>query len=183
MKGEPMKRMITAFVLLVAVAMAVGCGRADNAQAAGADAIRNLDSRWNADYAAKDTETLLGYYADDAVLMGPGMAPAMGRESIRQTLRAMVTDPALTLKFRPARIEVAQSGEIAYSQGAYAMTMTDAKTRQVVRTTAATHQVPPSARGTGRGSWTLRPRKWLLATQFDHVPVFLTNHPARRSAQ
>ncbi len=133
MKGEPMKRMITAFVLLVAVAMAVGCGRADNAQAAGADAIRNLESRWNADYAAKDTETLLGYYADDAVLMGPGMAPAMGRESIRQTLRAMVTDPALTLKFRPARIEVAQSGEIAYSQGAYAMTMTDAKTRQVVQ--------------------------------------------------
>ena len=65
--------------------------------------------------------------------MGPGMAPAMGRESIRQTLRAMVTDPALTLKFRPARIEVAQSGEIAYSQGAYAMTMTDAKTRQVVQ--------------------------------------------------
>jgi ketosteroid isomerase-like protein len=38
----------------------------------------------------------------------------------------------MTLKFQAARVEVAKSGDQAYTQGSYAMTMTDPASKQVV---------------------------------------------------
>jgi ketosteroid isomerase-like protein len=44
----------------------------------------------------------------------------------------MVADPALSLKFHTARVEVAKSGDVAYTQGAYTMTVTDPNTKQLI---------------------------------------------------
>jgi ketosteroid isomerase-like protein len=44
---------------------------------------------------------------------------------IRATLKQMVADPALPLKFTAAKIDVARSGDLGYTRGAYVLTMTD----------------------------------------------------------
>jgi len=87
-------------------------------------ALKDNETQWNKDFAAKDVEKLVGHYADDAVLMSPGMPAAVGKDAIRKLLSGMTSDSALNLSFTNSKIEVASSGEMAYTQGSYTMTMT-----------------------------------------------------------
>ena len=112
-------------------ALAVGCQRNMNTRV-DAEAIRDMETKWNQDYAARDVDRIASHYTDDAVLLAPGMAPSVGIHEIRKLLAAMIADPALSLKFSAARIDVAGSGDLAYSQGSYLMTMTDPRTNRVV---------------------------------------------------
>ena len=59
-------------------------------------------------------------------------APAAGKDAIHTLISQMVTDPALTLKFQSSKVDAAKSGDWAYSQGSYTMTMTDANTKKVM---------------------------------------------------
>jgi uncharacterized protein (TIGR02246 family) len=95
-------------------------------------AIQADETQWNQDYAAKDQDKIVAHYADDAVLMVPGMPSLSGREAIRGALKQMISDPALALKFQTSRVEVAKSGDVAYVQGAYTLAVTDPATRQVI---------------------------------------------------
>ena len=126
-----MKRWMTLAWVTMAIAMVLGCNRGRDT-AADAQAIQDTEKQWNQDYVMKDADKLAAYYADDAVLMAPGMAPSVGRESIRATLRQLVADPALSLRFSSAKIDVAESGDLGYTRGAYVMTMTDPQTKKVI---------------------------------------------------
>lgn len=95
-------------------------------------ALQENEAQWNDDFVSKDANRLVAHYADDAVLMSPGMAPAIGADAIRNTLKKMVADPALSLKFHPSKIEVAKAGDLAYTQGSYIVSFTDPQTRQVM---------------------------------------------------
>jgi uncharacterized protein (TIGR02246 family) len=81
---------------------------------------------------SKDVEKLAAHYADNAVLMAPGMPPSSGKDAIRKTLAGMLTDPALSLKFQASRVEVSKSGDLGYTQGSYTMTVTDPNSKQVI---------------------------------------------------
>jgi len=95
-------------------------------------AIKDTEAQWNRDFIAKDSAKLTAHYAADAVLMAPGMASSSGHDAISKTLTEMLSDPALTLKFQSSKVEVAKSGDVAYTQGDYTMDMTDPKTKQVI---------------------------------------------------
>jgi len=127
-----MKRIMTICFATALVLMAAACNRTADLQSDGAQAILNTETQWNKDYLSRDPEKLMTYYADDAVLMPPGLPPSVGKDSIRDLMKGMASDPALTLKFHAARIEIARSGDIGYSQGSYTMTMTDPHTKKVV---------------------------------------------------
>jgi len=74
----------------------------------------------------------VAHYADDAIVMTPGMPPSSGKDTIRNTMKQMVSDPAMSLKFQSSKVEVAKSGDVAYTQGSYTMVMTDPQTKQVI---------------------------------------------------
>ena len=112
--------------------MTAACNQAPDTHDADVQAIKTLETTWNQDYAGKSPDKLAAYYADDAVLMAPGMAPASGKDAIHTMIGQMITDPALSLKFQASKVDAAKSGDFAYSQGAYTMTMTDPNTKQVI---------------------------------------------------
>jgi len=95
-------------------------------------AIQDNETQWVADYATRDAAKITAHYAGDAVLMGPGMPRASGKDAIQKMITGMVSDPALSLKFLAARIDVATSGDLGYSQGTYTMAMTDPQTKKVI---------------------------------------------------
>ena len=97
-----------------------------------AQAIRDNEARWTREFALRDLDKMVAHYADDAVMMSPGFPAASGKEAIRSAMKQMLTDPAMSLKFTTARVEVAESGEMASSQGTYTFTMTDPDTRKPV---------------------------------------------------
>jgi len=125
-------------MLLAAAAGAAslaGCSqqaaKADPAQkAAVADQIRALEAGWNKDYANRDLNRAVGHYSGDGALMPAGMDRLDGPKAIRAGLEPLVKDPNFQISFRADRVEVAGSGDLAYTRGSYRMTMTDPKTKQ-----------------------------------------------------
>ena len=99
---------------------------------ADARALRDNETQWNQDWASKDTEKLLAHYADDAVLIAPGVPAASGKDAIRKAFQAMTADPALSLKFQASKVEVAKSGDVGYTQGSYTLAATDPTSKQII---------------------------------------------------
>src|SRR5579863_5786698 len=61
--------------------------------------IRDLESNWVKEAAAKDLEKSVGHYADDAVLMAPGGPAAKGKDAIHGAWKGMLDDPNFKLNF------------------------------------------------------------------------------------
>jgi len=98
---------------------------APDTREADAKAIRELESAWTKDINSHDAAKWAAYYADDAVLMIPGMKPMKGKAAILDGLKPFSADPNLSLNFTANTVEVAKSGDLAVTQGNYTMTMTD----------------------------------------------------------
>jgi len=126
-----MKRFATVCSVCAALMLAAGTlAAADNSGIV--QALKDLEAQWNKEIAAKDVEKSASHYTEDGTVMGPGMPASMGKAAIRQMFAGMVSDPAFSLKFHPTRVEVSKSGDLAYTQGAYTMTMTDPSTKHVM---------------------------------------------------
>jgi uncharacterized protein (TIGR02246 family) len=127
-----MKKMAALACAAVVASMMTACNQTANTHDADVQAIKDLETTWNQDYAGKSADKITSYYADDAVLMVPGMDAAVGKDAIHKIGEQMFADPALSLKFQATKVDAAKSGDMAYSQGSYTMTMTDPNTKQVV---------------------------------------------------
>lgn len=117
---------------MVAVLALAGCDQQQPAQTDTRAIQRQLqinEARWNKAYEDGDAEALAGMYADDAALANPGEQLVRGKDAIRKATAAFATDPNLKVAFAANRIQVAQSGDLAYSRGNYTMTMTNPETR------------------------------------------------------
>jgi len=89
------------------------------------DAIRDADQGWARVFAAKDLKASVEYCADDASFMAPNAPIAIGKEAIGKAFTFFFTFPELKINWRPNKIEVARSGELGYSSGAYEMSVKD----------------------------------------------------------
>jgi uncharacterized protein (TIGR02246 family) len=126
-----MTRLAAGAVAAVTLAALSGCAQPDTRDT-DTKAIKDLEIQWVRECAAKNADKVLAHYADGAVLMPPGMAASVGKDAIGKVLKEMVADPALSLKFQAGKVEVARSGDLAYSQGSYTMTATDPTSKRPV---------------------------------------------------
>ena len=125
-------RGFAAFSVLVLLLL-MGCNPpASDTRDADVKALKDNEAQWNLDYTSKDADKIAAHYADDAVLMIPGMPPRSGKDAIRTALQQMIADPALSLKFQPSKVEVAKSGDVAYTQGSYSLTVTDPDSKRAI---------------------------------------------------
>lgn len=88
------------------------------------------EEQWNRAFAKRDAEALAGFFADDAAMASPGEQLVRGKQSIREAVDAFAEDPNLNVSFRANRVQVARSGDLAYSRGQYMLTSTNPATNQ-----------------------------------------------------
>jgi uncharacterized protein (TIGR02246 family) len=107
--------------------------------AAAKKAIAATEKKWSDQFQAKpaDLEALLGYYADDAFFVAPGMKPANGSTEIRQAYANGLADPNFAISFASDKVDVASSGDLAYSRGHFTEKFTDPKSGQVMNTSGS----------------------------------------------
>lgn len=127
-----MKRIFVLYAATAIAFMVTACNQMPDTHDADVKAIQDNEAQWNQDYVSKDVDKITAHYADDAVLMAPGMPVSSGKDAIRNLGKQMFSDPALSLKFHASKVEVSKSGDLAYTQGSYTMTMTDPQTKQVM---------------------------------------------------
>jgi uncharacterized protein (TIGR02246 family) len=114
------------------VAALTACNQPSGNHDADVVAVKATEAQWNQDYAARDVDKIMDHYADDAVLMVPGTPISNGKAAIREGIKPMAADPAMALKFAASKVEVAKSGDTAWTQGSYTLTLTDPQTKQVI---------------------------------------------------
>jgi uncharacterized protein (TIGR02246 family) len=114
---------------LALLSFTVACQQADT-RAADESALKDLDAQWSKAAAAKDLETTVSYYADDAVLMPPN-APVAAGAAIRDFWKSMIASPGFAGGWKVTKAEVARSGDLAYLTGTYEMTENDASGKPV----------------------------------------------------
>jgi ketosteroid isomerase-like protein len=96
-------------------------------RAADEAAVRQTDENWNKAAQSKKVDDWVAFYSEDAVLLPPNDKKASGKESNRKVIADLLALPGLALSWEPAKVEVAQSGDLAYTQGSYQLTSTAAK--------------------------------------------------------
>jgi uncharacterized protein (TIGR02246 family) len=124
-----------AFAGAAALALLVG-GCQKQAAAVDPEAVKNAikadEKKWNDEFKAKDTESLVGHYAEDAYFVAPGVNPADGLTPIRKAYAGAMTDSAFSVSFASDKIDVAASGDMAYARGHFTDKFTDPKTGKVM---------------------------------------------------
>jgi uncharacterized protein (TIGR02246 family) len=132
MEAGNMKRIETLIGLTVLALMTAACNQLADTHDADVQAIKDTETQWNQDYAARDADKIVAHYADDAVLITPGMPASNGMNAIRTAMNGMLSDPTLSLKFQAAKVDVAKSGDLGFSEGSYTLTLTDPGSKQLV---------------------------------------------------
>ena len=82
-----------------------------------------LDSGWMRNVMAKNVDSLMTYYAPDAVSYGFGQ-PASGSDQIRALYTEMVKSTMSDPKINSNTISFSDDGTMAFDHGTYSMTMT-----------------------------------------------------------
>lgn len=90
------------------------------------DAIRQTVAAWSAAAGSRDLNKCVSFYTDDACVL-PFNAPiAVGKDQIRIVWSQLMSNPGYSLGFRPTKIEVAQSGDLAYEIGTFDLSLDQA---------------------------------------------------------
>ncbi len=82
-------------------------------------AVLVADQQWEKASEAKDVDKAVSFYADDGVMLEPGTPIVKGKDAIRQAWQRFFADPAFALTWRADAVQVAQSGDLAYTRGTF----------------------------------------------------------------
>ena len=90
-------------------------------------ALDSLNKVFLAAVAARDTDAVVGMYADDAQVLPAGMPRADGRDAIRALWVGMLSTPGLELNITGSTPIVTEAGDMVIDVGGYVMKSTGAK--------------------------------------------------------
>jgi uncharacterized protein (TIGR02246 family) len=121
------------WVSLALALFASGCGQQapPDTRAADEATIKDLDAQWSKTAGARDVDGTISYYADDASMLPPNAPIANGKAAIRADWAAFLV-PGSAVSWEANKVEVARSGDLAYTLGDYQSTMKDAQGKLVM---------------------------------------------------
>jgi len=125
-KMRYVKRWVMACVALGALVVVVGCNSAPAPAPtvdtkAAEEAVRKTDADWVTAAKTGKAEEWIAFYTDDAVVLPPNEKTVVGKDAIRKPIADMMALPELAISWAPTKVEVANSGELAYLHGTYQM--------------------------------------------------------------
>jgi uncharacterized protein (TIGR02246 family) len=138
-----MAKLTHRFALAGAAALAITVGGCEKEAKSGHDAgaikaaIAADEKAWQEELKSRDLEGLAGHYADDAVFASSGAPAANGSTEIRRFFANGLTDKNFQVTFASDKVDIAQSGDLAYSRGHFTEQYTDPKTGKVMTQTGS----------------------------------------------
>lgn len=92
-----------------------------NVESAEQRALMDADAAWAAAAEAADIDTILTFWADDAINYFPGMPPAVGKPAIETLVRENRGRGEFSLSWHATHAEVAATGDLGYTSGPFEM--------------------------------------------------------------
>ena len=90
---------------------------APDTRAADESAVRTADIDMAQQATNKNLDALVSYYAEDASMLPTNAPIVTGKEAIRAAWEKDLALPGFALSWQPIRVEVARSGDLAYTEG------------------------------------------------------------------
>jgi len=119
-------------VFLFALLLTEGCQQAGEvapgSHEADIKALREVELAEEQAFSSKNPEKWLSFFEDDATLLYPNMPAIVGKDNIRGYAKVVFADPAVTVQYQITGVDVAQSGDLGYTQGTVTSTTTDLRT-------------------------------------------------------
>jgi ketosteroid isomerase-like protein len=111
--------------LVVLPVLAAGCRSSGVDLEAEGEALMQLSRDWSTLVAKGDMESALGVWAEDAVVLAPGMPVFEGRESIRSYVEGAARIPGFQISWEPVSVHLSDCGDMAYMIERNAITVND----------------------------------------------------------
>jgi len=89
-------------------------------------AVRKSDADWAAAASTASVDAWMAFYAADAIVLLPDDQLASGKELLRHAVSRLLAQPHLSVAWRPIKVDVARSGDVAFLIGAYELRFVDA---------------------------------------------------------
>lgn len=122
-----MKMRHSALMMVYGVATFAFCsGVAVWGQAKSADAVQTADQDWLKVFAAKNVDKSVAFLDEKGAMLAPNSPIADGKEAVSKLLTGFFALPDLNVSWHVDRSDVARSGDLGYTSGAYEMTFNDA---------------------------------------------------------
>lgn len=115
----------SSILILLMVASALASAQTSRHATNPRDAIRKADQDWLRVFAAKDLTKSVDFVIAGGSVLAPNAPIATGHDAISKSFAGFFALPDLKIEWRPNKVEVARSGEMGYSTGAYHMTFKD----------------------------------------------------------
>ena len=106
-----MKNLIQSLALIIILS---SCQSEGIDQVAEADKLMELSRAWAKAAKDRDTEKVVTYWADDAVIMSPDEPSLKGKEAIRQMVDQSMQIPGFEVFWEPQEAHVSSSGDMGY---------------------------------------------------------------------
>jgi ketosteroid isomerase-like protein len=90
-------------------------------------AVRKTDAVWAATASTANVDAWMAFYAADAIGLLPDDQLTSGKEPLRQPVSRLLAQPHLAVEWRPGKVNVAQSGDLAFMTGAYELRFSDSR--------------------------------------------------------
>ncbi len=122
--GDRKTLALVGLALTLAIA---GCapGEKPDTRIADGEAVKKADEDWSKAAGTKSVDAWMAFYTDDAILLPPNTSVARDKESIRREIQGLLGLADVQVGWKVLKVEVAKSGELAYTHGEYEMTFKD----------------------------------------------------------
>ena len=88
-------------------------------------AVRKADTDWSNAAQSKNPDAWVAFYTDETVVLPPNDKLTSGKDNIRKVVGELLAMPGLVMSWQPTKVEVARSGDLAYSYGTYQVSFND----------------------------------------------------------
>jgi len=78
------------------------------------DKLIQLSKDWSDLAKTEDIDAIMEGWADDAVMMAPGLPPLKGKDAIREYVEEGMKIPGFSIRWEPLEVHVSNSGDMAY---------------------------------------------------------------------
>jgi uncharacterized protein (TIGR02246 family) len=103
-----------AMVLAAVPVLIAGCGGSKVDEGAEEAALMKISRDWSTMVGKGDMKGALDVWADDAVVMPPGMAEFQGKDAIREYVNKVFQLPGFHMSREPVSVHISDCGDMAY---------------------------------------------------------------------
>ena len=82
------------------------------------------DAEWSALASeGRDVEAILSFWTDDAIVFAPGLAPVVGKRSLREYVQSSLSIPGFKITWRSTDLHLSADESLAYMLGTNEVTL------------------------------------------------------------